>query len=133
MNRWYVKFHGEEQEGTRVDATLRSYFPDYEYKGVFLDVGAFEPVTISNSYHFEKNGWDVHCFEANTKLIPGLKQERKNVYNYAVYDKDVESVSFNVVYTPGLHVNWSAAISSVELDPRYIRDHGHAVKGAEMI
>lgn len=83
----YNHFHGELQQGKYVDQTLREYFPDYSYKGVCVDVGAYEPVNISNSYHFERNNWDVYCIEANTLLIPGLQRERKNVYNYAVYDE----------------------------------------------
>ena len=50
----YTQFHGEILENKHVDAILRNYFPDYTYKGVFVDVGAFEPIRISNSYHFEK-------------------------------------------------------------------------------
>ena len=60
---------------------LRSYFPN-KLNGDFFDVGAFEPVTISNSYHFEKNDWECYCFEANTQQIPLLKSVRKNVSNH---------------------------------------------------
>ena len=62
----YNNFHGEYQQSKYVDQTLREYFPDFNYKGIFLDIGAYEPINISNSYHFEKNNWDVYCFEANT-------------------------------------------------------------------
>jgi len=51
-------FYGEKNEELYVDEILRSYFPDYNYKGVFIDVGAFEPILISNSYHFEITGWE---------------------------------------------------------------------------
>ena len=56
MSEIYSQFHGEVQNGKHVDETLREYFPDYNYKGVFFDVGAYEAINISNSYHFEKNG-----------------------------------------------------------------------------
>lgn len=72
----YKEFHGEIQNGVAIDAVLASYFPS-GYRGIFFDVGAYEPVNISNSYHFEMNNWDVHCFEANTLLIDGLKSQRK--------------------------------------------------------
>ena len=42
----YSSFHGEIQNDKEVDKVLREYFPDYNYKGVFLDIGAFEPITI---------------------------------------------------------------------------------------
>lgn len=107
----YYQFHGECLENVNVDAVLRNYFPDYNYKGVFLDVGAFEPIRISNSYHFEKNGWDVYCFEANSESIPLLKNHRKNVYNYAIYDEDKNDIEFNVVESSG----WTAGFSAIEL------------------
>ena len=107
----YTLFHGEFLNNINVDNILRNYFPEYNYKGVFLDVGAFEPILISNSYHFEKNGWDVYCFEANTSKIPLLKLHRKNVFNYAIYDVDKEETTFNVVESNG----WTAGFSAVEL------------------
>ena len=108
----YTVFHGEFINNINVDNILRNYFPEYNYKGVFLDVGAFEPILISNSYHFEKNGWDVYCFEANTAKIPLLKLHRKNVFNYAIYDVDKEETTFNVVESNG----WTAGFSAVELN-----------------
>jgi FkbM family methyltransferase len=107
----YTFFHGEFLNNINVDNILRNYFPEYNYKGVFLDVGAFEPILISNSYHFEKNGWDVYCFEANTNKIPLLKLHRKNVFNYAIYDIDKEETTFNVVESNG----WTAGFSAIEL------------------
>lgn len=123
---YYNNFHGEVIKGQHVDAVLQSYFP-VDYKGVFFDVGAFEPITISNSYHFEQNGWDVYCFEANTNLIPALKEHRKNVYNYAIYDTDKDSITFNAVTTPQCVGSKVAALSSIELDPRYMAKYGSAI------
>jgi len=107
----YSGFHGEVFNNIHLDASLREYFLDYSYKGVFLDVGAFEPIKISNSYHFENNGWDVYCFEANTNGIPLLKEYRKNVFNYAIYDEDKDAVQFNVVESNG----WTTGFSAIEL------------------
>jgi FkbM family methyltransferase len=110
MNRYYL-FHGEKLENQYVDKILRGYFPDYNYKGIFIDIGAFEPIRISNSYHFEKNGWDCFLFEANTDGIPLLNKHRKNVFNYAIYDEDKDEVEFNVVKSNG----WTAGFSALEL------------------
>ncbi len=115
----YEIFHGDTDNNIQLDYILRNrYFPDYNYKGTFIELGSFDPIVISNSYHFEKNGWDVHCFEANTELIDKLKQERKNVYNYAIYDCDKPFVEFNVVFSRG----WTAGFSAIEINEEHIKD-----------
>lgn len=116
-------FHGEIQDGKTVDQILREYFPDYEYKGVFFDVGAFEPIRISNSHHFELNGWETYCFEANTLGIPLLKKHRKNVYNYAIADVDKDSVTFNIVH-PISNFEWTAGFSAIEINEDYKKIFG---------
>lgn len=45
----YKQYHGEIQKGKHVDQVLREYYPDPLYKGVFLDIGAYEAINISNS------------------------------------------------------------------------------------
>lgn len=110
---YYNEFHGERLDGKTVDEVLRSYFS--KNTGIFFDVGAFEPIRISNSYHFEKNGWDCYCFEANTDLIPELQSKRKHVYNYAIANEDKESVTFHVVQTS----NWTAGFSAINISEDY--------------
>lgn len=69
----YKTFHGEIHQGKHVDQVLREFFSDYNYKGIFLDIGAFEPIRISNSHHFYKNGWDIRAIEANPGNVTLLK------------------------------------------------------------
>ena len=126
----YFKFQGENQQGKCVDETLREYFPNYNYKGIFLDIGAYEPINISNSYHFEKNDWDVYCFEANTLLIDLLKTERKNVYNYAIYDIDKDNTEFTIVKAGYGGGSGMAGISAIELSEQYLKTFYH---GEELI
>lgn len=57
-----------------------------ESYGVFVDVGAGDPKKLSNSYFFEKLGWDVLCIDADHRQIEKLKKERKNVVGAVVYD-----------------------------------------------
>ena len=113
-----------------MDETLREYFPNYNYKGIFLDIGAYEPINISNSYHFEKNDWDVYCFEANTLLIDLLKTERKNVYNYAIYDIDKDNTEFTIVKAGYGGGSGMAGISAIELSEQYLKTFYH---GEELI
>ena len=116
----YNNYHGEIQQNKAVDEVIREYFPDPNYKGVFFDIGAYEPINISNSYHFEMNQWDVYCFEANTNLINELKRYRKNVFNYAIYNEDKDSIEFNVVNGSWGGGSLTAGISAIELDPQYL-------------
>jgi FkbM family methyltransferase len=110
----YNNFHGEVINGVTVDEVLRQYFPN-KNNGIFFDVGAFEPIKISNSYHFERNGWNCYCFEANTELIPLLKTHRNNVFNYAISNENKDLISFNVVLTNG----WTAGFSAIEISDDY--------------
>jgi FkbM family methyltransferase len=123
----YTQYHGEVQldpvtnTNKHVDQIMREYYPNFNYNGVFFDVGAFEPIRISNSYHFEKNGWDCYCFEANTHGIPLLKEHRKNVFNYAVADQNKDSITFDIVESaPG----WTAGYSAIEISWDYKQKFG---------
>lgn len=131
----YFQFHGESQVDPltqttrRVDEMLRDYFPNFDNRGVFFDVGAFEPILISNSYHFERNGWLCYLFEANPDGIPKLKKHRQHVFNYAVSDEDSDEVVFNLVslhdttWTKDLGAaddqNWTASYSAIDISDEY--------------
>jgi FkbM family methyltransferase len=117
----YTQFHGEIQNGKHVDQVLREYFGN-DYVGIFFDVGAFHPITISNSYHFEKNGWTCYLFEANPNNIPLLKEHRSNVFNYAISDVDKDSIEFHVVT---LGDNWTASYSAITISDEYKRIFGN--------
>lgn len=63
---------------------------NYKRDGVFLDVGAHDGVTESNTYTLEKFlGWTGICIEANPLLIPACITNRPNskVINATVWDK----------------------------------------------
>lgn len=129
----YQKFHGEVQRDKHVDQVMREYFPNYDYKGIFFDVGAYEPVNISNSYHFEKNGWETYCFEANTDRISELKSLRKNVYNVAISDENKDNITFHVVQGIWGGGSETAGVSAITLDPQYMRTFGSHIKKIDKI
>jgi len=95
---------------------------------VFFDVGAYEPINISNSYHFEMNNWDVYCFEANTLLIDELKTKRKNVYNYAISNESLDKIEFNVVKGCWGGGSLMAGLSAINLDPEYMNTFSNGIK-----
>ena len=53
--------------------------------GVFVDVGAYDGVTDSNTFHFEKLGWTGLCIEANPDMWPQLARRRAcKIGRYAI-------------------------------------------------
>jgi len=66
--------------------------------GVFIDVGAYHPIYLNNSYYFETNkNFTVICVEANPIMAKLLRTLRKNVVEAACSDKSGEIVDFQVV------------------------------------
>lgn len=114
------KYYGDylDTAGKYLDEIIKDYFPK-NYTGVFFDIGAYDPIIISNSYHFELNGWDTYLFEANTNLINKLKNVRKNVFNYAIADTNKESTEFNIVYQNENNNSWNKVASFSSLDLTY--------------
>jgi FkbM family methyltransferase len=51
---------------------------DYKKNGFFIEIGAYDGITLSNTYALEKDfGWDGICVECNPEIIPQLIQNRK--------------------------------------------------------
>lgn len=80
-----------------------------KYNGTFVDVGAYDGLTISNTYIFEKYyNWKGICIEANPDVIPKLKENRNSiVVNKGVSDKK-EIKKFNKI--AGIHSMMSGFI-----------------------
>lgn len=109
----YTNFHGEKISGHKpTDMILRNYFPDYSFKGVMIEIGAYDPIEISNSYHFEQNGWDTYCIEANPIGIEKFNMRKNRVINYAVANYNQDRVDFD------LNIYHSASYSSLQLDKK---------------
>lgn len=70
------------------DSYIReNFFPDYNYKGIMVEVGAGPPSYISNSKHFRDSGWRTICVEPNPKFIKQHRNAGSEVYPYACSDK----------------------------------------------
>jgi FkbM family methyltransferase len=59
--------------------------------GVFVDVGAGHPTNLSNSYYFERQGWDVYCIDGDSRQVDLLKERRTNVIKAVVSDEPGET------------------------------------------
>jgi len=62
------------------------------FRGVCVDIGAYHPYWLNNSWIFEKIGWDTYCIEPNPNCIPKLKEERLHVLEYACGSINKDSV-----------------------------------------
>lgn len=69
------------------------FFPYLRY-GVFVDVGAYDGETYSNSLHFEKKGWTGICVEPLPKMFKKLHNNRKCVCINAAIDTEEGEVEF---------------------------------------
>jgi FkbM family methyltransferase len=106
--------HGE-------DIIIQDFFP-HDYKGVCIDVGAVDGILMSNTFHFEQNGWFSICCEANPDMYESLKMNRLEAVHGAIGSKDLLEVQFNIVNLTAQGGN-ETAISAVTIDERLLRDH----------
>lgn len=70
------------------------------FKGICVDVGAYDSKWINNTWIFEKAGWATYCIEPNPKCIPTLKKERTNVLEYACGAINQDDADFFVYTVP---------------------------------
>jgi len=91
-------------------------------KGLFIDVGASDGITFSNTYVFEKMGWNGFCFEPDPYNFNKCVKIRKNTLNSAVskYDGELEfSLSDISPDLSGLEIQNSAKkikVATIRLD-----------------
>lgn len=105
------------------DRLIQNYFEN-DYKGVCIDIGAVDGIEMSNTYHFEKNGWFCICAEANPDMYDKLKMNRLEAHHCAVGSEDKLEVEFNVVNMTLQNGN-ETAVSSVTIDQRLLQQHAH--------
>jgi FkbM family methyltransferase len=73
---------------------LTNFFKD-KRNGTFVDIGAHDGVTISNTLLFEEIGWTGICVEPLPKIFKQLEQNRKcKCINGVISDKDESHVEF---------------------------------------
>lgn len=92
----YTIFHSQFGEDRYIVENL-----ELPRKGVFVDVGAGHPVYCSNTYFFEKNGWQGICIDADINQVEFLKKERSNVEWAAISSQEGE-ISFLQAFLPEL-------------------------------
>lgn len=87
MDKYYSQ-HGE-------DFLINKIF-DQKKNGFFVEIGCVDGIEFSNSYFFEKRGWQGICVEAHNDFIELLKENRKGakIIHCAVGEKNADDVIF---------------------------------------
>jgi FkbM family methyltransferase len=62
--------------------------------GVFVDVGAGDPIRFSNTYYFEQHGWTGLCVDADTRQVEALRRVRTCVVEWAAVASIPAEVEF---------------------------------------
>lgn len=85
-----ITFYSQEGQ----DLLAYTYFKGKK-EGFFIDIGAYDGITISNTLLFEELGWKVICVEADPDRFKSLKNNRKcDCYNLAIHSKTGEKLEF---------------------------------------
>jgi len=72
-------------------------------KGYFVDIGAYDGVTFSNSKFFEELGWKGVCIEPNPKVFEILSSNRKcKCVKKAITDSKSTSQFFQITNGPDM-------------------------------
>jgi len=80
------------------DKVLREkYFPDFEYRGVMVEVGGGTPDFLSMSKHFKDSGWRTVVIEPNPVFAKLHRDCGNEIYQYACSFEDRSDVPFTVV------------------------------------
>lgn len=90
-----MNFYGEYDS----DKYIREkFFPDYDYKGTMIEVGAGPPVFYSMSKHFKESGWRCICVEPNPNFVKLHKEIGNEIYENACSNFEGKT-SFKIVLT----------------------------------
>jgi FkbM family methyltransferase len=82
-----------------IDKTIRNqFFPDYSYKGTFVEIGGADPQFISMSNHFKLNNWRTIIIEPNPRFFKKHIEYGNEAYQYACSDSNQNDVDFTIVH-----------------------------------
>ena len=94
---WLARLQGQSFNGQIGQDALAYALLKDKQDGFFVDIGAHDGISLSNSYLFEKLGWRGICIEANPRTFATLQQNRQcNTYNLAIYSKNIGHTNLTI-------------------------------------
>ncbi len=116
------------------DKFIREHFMQFEDKGFFVEIGAYDGITFSNSLHFEKSGWDGICVEPNPEMFKELKKNRScKCVSTCVWDKEATVDFLTVSGKPADSECKMLTGIQKSMDERHKIRFKNAAQGAEII
>jgi len=106
------------------DIYFNELFPE-NYKGVCIEIGAYDGMFGSNTLYFENKGWDCLCIEGNYDAYLKCKKIRKKSLNYCVSNENNDESVFTIF---NLNDKNQSAISSLRPDERLIDSHSNLIE-----
>lgn len=98
MTLIYPHYHGQHLE----DRRIRLLCPDLPEAGIFVDVGAGEPITCSNTYHFEANGWTGLLVDPDPGRCDELRRWRSQPVEQVAVASVAGQRNLHLSHWPGL-------------------------------
>lgn len=93
------------------------------HKGRFLDIGAANGITLSNTHLLAQNGWSGVCIDANAQELFNLN----NLY----WDKpNIEIVEGCITDSHGLKEFWNAKSANISTSSKRMQERGRERLGA---
>ncbi len=104
--------------------------------GIFVDIGAYDGITSSNSYFFEKHrNWTGICIEPTPDAYEKLKKNRRaKTINGCVWKKTGPALFLKVMYPDGTAHELSGLLESYDrrsfkaLKEYWTREHKYIIK-----
>lgn len=81
-------------------SSIESYFAGQK-SGNCIEVGAADGIAVSDTYQFERSGWDTLCVEPMPRYFEQLKNNRKNALNFAISTENNDNVWLALQGLPG--------------------------------
>lgn len=112
-----------------IDKRIRDeFYPDYDYKGVMIELGAAHPTELSISKHFRENGWRCIGIDANPDFCKMHRDEGNEIYNYACSNQKGKATFYIMDSSPmsfsSLGVRYAGAsnLREIEVDVITLND-----------
>lgn len=111
----YARYYAQ----MNIDKIIENSFPK-NYIGSCIEVGAIDGIRDSNTYYFEKLGWQCMCVEPVPYHWPALRAQRSNATSYAISSKNEDNVDFNIAMLDNIP---RCGVTGLEVDQSLYQTH----------